>query len=67
MTAHRRQPQELGPACQEAVAQIDPITGYISNINEIRRTEYPLLHGMFLFVATIPAPCKLTRARHDLS
>ena len=30
------------------MAQIDPITGYISNIDRIRQAEYPTLRGIFL-------------------
>jgi hypothetical protein len=49
--------EKLGRACPQAMAQIDAITGYITNIDNIRRTEYPTIQGTFLILATFAAAC----------
>lgn len=40
-----RRPYLLSQDAQQPVAIIDPDTGYITNIDEIREAEYPLLSG----------------------
>lgn len=57
MTAILHGPEKLDRACPQAMAQIDPITGYISNIDDIRRTEYPTIQGTFLILAIFAAAC----------
>jgi hypothetical protein len=57
MTAKLYGSEKLGRACPQAMAQIDPITGYISNIDDIRRTEYPTIQGTFLILAIFAAAC----------
>jgi hypothetical protein len=57
MTTKQRQSRELGPICSQAMARIDPVTGYISNIDEIRRAEYPTLHGILLLFAIVAVAC----------
>jgi hypothetical protein len=57
MTAKSYGSEKLGRACPQAMAQIDPITGYITNIDNIRRTEYPTIQGNFLILAIFAVAC----------
>jgi hypothetical protein len=55
MTTKKCQIEELSPTCPRAFVQIDPVTGYISNIDEIQRVEYSNLHGDFILYAFVIA------------
>jgi hypothetical protein len=57
MTMERCEYQDFGPTCPQARAQIDPITGYILNIDKIRRAEYPTLQGVSRVFAIVAAAC----------
>lgn len=57
MTTKQDHSHEPSPPSPKALAQIDPVTGYISNIDEIRKVEYPLLYSGSRFFSIVVDAC----------